>query len=312
MIYTEQIFWPLSVASGILAFLAYLKEIPIAKWLVIISVGIGLIAALLGVVRRATRAIINGLAGLSIALSVWSGYGLYQKAQKWLDDLAGTGWATASDIGFVKGLIILLPLIVIAAIVLMVLTQAQKGKADYKPVINPVKEKGPLDVEICKADGKPIIIKHRDRYLHTMVIGTIGTGKSSRVLKPMIEQDLEAIAKKEKLGITVIEPKGDFADDVAAMCRSMKVPYIYINPLNPATPVFNPMAGEPEMVAEIMRTVLRSLFGRQEAFFRLNQEVAARNTALLVKKNKRRRSDHSRHGGCLERSKLTCHVCKKP
>jgi len=35
-----------------------------------------------------------------------------------------------------------------------------------------------------------------------------------------------------------------------------------------------------------MRTVLRSLFGRQEAFFRLNQEVAARNTALLVKKIK--------------------------
>jgi type IV secretory pathway TraG/TraD family ATPase VirD4 len=46
------------------------------------------------------------------------------------------------------------------------------------------------------------------------------------------------------------------------------------------------MSGEPELVAEIMRTVLRSLFGRQEAFFRLNQEVAARNTALLVKKIK--------------------------
>jgi hypothetical protein len=232
------------------------------------------------------RAILTGVIGLSLGLSAWFGYRLYQNAEGWLTGVAQTGWITPSEIRFAKGLIILFPAIAVIAIALLI-RQAQIIKvSDFKPQLQKTGKKGPLDVEVCKVGNRPVIIKHHDRYLHTMCIGTTGTGKSSRVLKPMIEQDLKAIAKGEKLGVTIIEPKGDFADDVAAMCRSMKVPYIYINPLNPATPRFNPMSGEPELVAEIMRTVLRSLFGRQEAFFRLNQEVAARNTALLVKKIK--------------------------
>jgi hypothetical protein len=286
MIFVEHIFWPISIASGVLAYLAYMNEIPQAKWLILVSAVTGLAAIILGSIRRATRTILTGVAGLSLGLSVWIGYRLYQKAEGWLTDIAKTGWVSASEIKFAKGLIILLPVISCGIFALM-LRQARMGKTgDYKPKIKPADKKGPLDVEICKTGNQPLILKHQDRYLHTMCIGTTGTGKSSRVLKPMIEQDLIAIAKGEKLGVTIIEPKGDFADDVAAMCRSMKVPYIYINPLNPATPRFNPMSGEPELVAEIMRTVLRSLFGRQEAFFRLNQEVAARNTALLVKKIK--------------------------
>ena len=144
----------------------------------------------------------------------------------------------------------------------------------------------PLDVEICRVGGRPVVLKHMDRYLHTLTIGTTGTGKTSRVIKPMIWQDLKAIAKGHKAGITLIEPKGDLADDVAAMCRFLKIPYVFINPEDPGTPRFNPMEGEAETVAEIMRTVLRSLFGKQEAFFQLNQEVAARNTTLLLKRLK--------------------------
>lgn len=286
MIFVEQIFWPVSIASGVLAFLAYMNNIPRAQWLIVASAVTGLAAIILGSIRRATRTILTGVIGLSLGLSVWFGYSLYQKAEGWLIETAKTGWVSASEIKFAKGLIILFPVICCGLIALM-LKQAKIGKAnEYKPQLKSSDKKGPLDVEICRVGTEPIILKHQDRYLHTMCIGTTGTGKSSRVLKPMIEQDLVAISEGEKLGITIIEPKGGFADDVAAMCRSMKVPYIYINPLNPATPRFNPLSGEPELVAEIMRTVLRSLFGRQEAFFRLNQEVAARNTALLVKKIK--------------------------
>lgn len=279
--------WIASVASGLLAALVYYQNIPNLGWVMLItSMTTGAAAVLLGILRRMTRGIIAGATGLMIAFSVWFGYGLYQSSHGWLEGISKTGWVQPSDVALLKGMIFFLPLIVSAAMAVLLLNLARKGTKEYQPVVKPVKEKGPLDIEVCKVNGSPVILKHMDRYLHTMVVGTTGTGKSSRVLKPMIEQDLEAIAKGEKLGITVIEPKGDFADDVAAMCRSMKVPYIYINPLDPATPVFNPMSGEPEVVAEIMRTVLRSLFGKQEAFFRLNQEVAARNTALLVKKIK--------------------------
>ena len=286
MTFVENIFWPISIASGVLAYLALLNETPYANWFIIISAVTGILAVVIGTIRHAVRAILTGVIGLSLGLSAWFGYRLYQNAEGWLTGVAQTGWITPSEIRFAKGLIILFPAIAVIAIALLI-RQAQIIKvSDFKPQLQKTGKKGPLDVEVCKVGNRPVIIKHHDRYLHTMCIGTTGTGKSSRVLKPMIEQDLKAIAKGEKLGVTIIEPKGDFADDVAAMCRSMKVPYIYINPLNPATPRFNPMSGEPELVAEIMRTVLRSLFGRQEAFFRLNQEVAARNTALLVKKIK--------------------------
>lgn len=286
MTFVENIFWPISIASGVLAYLALLNETPYANWFIIISAVTGILAVVIGTVRHAVRAILTGVIGLSLGLSAWFGYRLYQNAEGWLTGVAQTGWITPSEIRFAKGLIILFPAVAVIAIALLI-RQAQIIKvSDFKPQLQKTGKKGPLDVEVCKVGNRPVIIKHHDRYLHTMCIGTIGTGKSSRVLKPMIEQDLKAIAKGEKLGVTIIEPKGDFADDVAAMCRSLKVPYIYINPLNPATPRFNPMSGEPELVAEIMRTVLRSLFGRQEAFFRLNQEVAARNTALLVKKIK--------------------------
>lgn len=286
MTFVENIFWPISIASGVLAYLALLNETPYANWFIIISAVTGILAVVIGTIRHAVRAILTGVIGLSLGLSAWFGYRLYQNAEGWLTGVAQTGWITPSEIRFAKGLIILFPAIAVIAIALLI-RQAQIIKvSDFKPQLQKTGKKGPLDVEVCKVGNRPVIIKHHDRYLHTMCIGTTGTGKSSRVLKPMIEQDLKAIAKGEKLGVTIIEPKGDFADDVAAMCRSLKVPYIYINPLNPATPRFNPMSGEPELVAEIMRTVLRSLFGRQEAFFRLNQEVAARNTALLVKKIK--------------------------
>ena len=286
MTFVENIFWPISIASGVLAYLALLNETHYANWFIIISAVTGILAVVIGTVRHAVRAILTGVIGLSLGLSAWFGYRLYQNAEGWLTGVAQTGWITPSEIRFAKGLIILFPAIAVIAIALLI-RQAQIIKvSNFKPQLQKTGKKGPLDVEVCKVGNRPVIIKHHDRYLHTMCIGTTGTGKSSRVLKPMIEQDLKAIAKGEKLGVTIIEPKGDFADDVAAMCRSLKVPYIYINPLNPATPRFNPMSGEPELVAEIMRTVLRSLFGRQEAFFRLNQEVAARNTALLVKKIK--------------------------
>ncbi len=286
MTFVENIFWPISIASGVLAYLALLNETPYANWFIIISAVTGIRAVVIGTIRHAVRAILTGVIGLSLGLSAWFGYRLYQNAEGWLTGVAQTGWITPSEIRFAKGLIILFPAIAVIAIALLIRQARIIKVSDFKPQLQKTGKKGPLDVEVCKVGNRPVIIKHHDRYLHTMCIGTTGTGKSSRVLKPMIEQDLKAIAKGEKLGVTIIEPKGDFADDVAAMCRSLKVPYIYINPLNPATPRFNPMSGEPELVAEIMRTVLRSLFGRQEAFFRLNQEVAARNTALLVKKIK--------------------------
>jgi len=237
--------WGTSIASGIMAGLGYYGGfVEFGKIMMLTALATGLTAILFGIINKGIRVIIAGLSGILIALSVWAGYMMYKSSQSWLESIRRTGWVQPSDLALLKGVIMFFPLIASAAIFVMLFIWSRKGGKEYRPVVKPT-EKKTLDVEICKVNGVPVILKHMDRYLHTMVVGTTGTGKSSRVLKPMIEQDLEAIAKGEKLGITVIEPKGDFADDVAAMCRSMKVPYIYINPLDPSTPVFNPMSGEP-------------------------------------------------------------------
>jgi|LSQX01.3.fsa_nt_gb hypothetical protein len=134
---------------------------------------------------------------------------------------------------------------------------------------------------------RPVAISGHDRYLHTLITGPTGTGKTSRILKPMIEQELKAIARSLVRGIprglTVIEPKGDLADDVAKMAHYYRVPVLYIDPLREDTCKFNPLEGEPSIVAEATRTVLQATFGRQEAFYSKVQEVAARNTVLLLK-----------------------------
>lgn len=143
----------------------------------------------------------------------------------------------------------------------------------------------PLDLSVTR--DSPVIIKHMDRYLHTLVVGTIGTGKSSRVLKPMIEQDLKAIKAGHKIGVTVIEPKGDLAEDVANMAKSMGIPVTFINPDDPATPKFNPLAiGDDNTAAEIARTVFKNLFGKQDPFFSNNQQQAIRSTVQLLRKLK--------------------------
>ncbi|NDI36622.1 type IV secretory system conjugative DNA transfer family protein [Chengkuizengella sediminis] len=122
-----------------------------------------------------------------------------------------------------------------------------------------------------------------DAFLHTLVVGPTGCGKTSRVLKPKIAAILKAIKQGKKVGLTVLEPKGDLAADIAHWCNLLEIPCIYIDPLNPNTHRFNPLQGDPLTAAEVTRSVLKSLFGKQEAFFALVQETASRNTVLLLK-----------------------------
>lgn len=150
------------------------------------------------------------------------------------------------------------------------------------------RKKSNLDVVVCRdvKTKKPVVIKEHDRYLHTLVIGPTGCGKTSRVLKPMIWQDLNRLASGTKLSMTVIEPKGEMVTEIAELCEHLGIPHTIIDPLRPDSAHFNPLEGENYQVAETTRTVLKSIFGKQEAFFALVQEVAARNVIMLLKELK--------------------------
>ena len=53
-------------------------------------------------------------------------------------------------------------------------------------------------------DNKPVILPLKDRYLHMLIIGPTGSGKTSQSVIPMINRDMT----NPDIGITVIEPKG--------------------------------------------------------------------------------------------------------
>jgi hypothetical protein len=140
------------------------------------------------------------------------------------------------------------------------------------------------DVVICVTKrGQPVVLSHLDRYLHMLVKGGTGTGKTSGVLSPMIRQDIARIAAGQELGITVLEPKGDLVAEIACCCRETGVPCLVLDPLDSGSAGLNPLSGEAGVAAEVVRSVLRSLFGPQEAFFAQLQETVVRNTVLLLK-----------------------------
>lgn len=141
------------------------------------------------------------------------------------------------------------------------------------------------DVHLCRTTtGQEVEIKGMDRYLHTLLIGVTGSGKTSAVLEPMIWQDLQNYRKGHQLGMTIVAPDAEFPNKVREWCEKLSVPYNIVDLDDPLSNRFNPLEGDPTTVSEIMRTVLRATFGEQEAFFAQAQELHAKNTMLLLKK----------------------------
>jgi len=162
------------------------------------------------------------------------------------------------------------------------LPQISKSILDSDEITHP-------PVEICHKVNNPlqkIEISGKDRYLHTLLIGSTGTGKTSAVLQPTVWQDLLSYKRGQQLGITVVAPDAEFCHMVRDWCKTLGIPYAIIDLDDPNTSRFNPLEGDPIIVAEIMRTVLRATFGEQEAFFAQAQELHAKNTMMLLKRLK--------------------------
>lgn len=123
-----------------------------------------------------------------------------------------------------------------------------------------------------------------DMFTHMLVVGATRSGKTATILKPMIYQLLLAKKRGKKLGLTVVEPKGDLAQMVADMSEAMELPHTHIDPmLDDKSAKFNPMEGETDRVAEATVIVLQGLFGKQDAFFATVQELSARYVTKLLK-----------------------------
>lgn len=123
-----------------------------------------------------------------------------------------------------------------------------------------------------------------DLYTHMLAVGPTRCGKTATLLKPMIYQLLLMKKKGVPLGLSVVEPKGDVATMVAEMAAEMDMPFVHVDPTSPTSARFPVMKGDEDDVAEATVTVLKSMFGKQEAFFATVQELAGRNITKLLKR----------------------------
>jgi hypothetical protein len=123
-----------------------------------------------------------------------------------------------------------------------------------------------------------------DMFTHMLAVGPTRCGKTATLLKPMIYQLLLMKKSGIPLGLSVVEPKGDVAGMVAEMCGEMDMPCVHVDPTISNSARFPVMKGDEDDVAEATVTVLKSMFGKQEAFFATVQELAGRNITKLLKR----------------------------
>lgn len=144
------------------------------------------------------------------------------------------------------------------------------------------RKKKPGDVKLCedKETGEEIIIPYSDRFLHTLILGPTGSGKTSQVIIPMINQDMQ----NENAGITVLEPKGDLADKVMALSKHYDRECFYFNPIDPDCPSFNPLYGDESDVTENLVTTFKMLTADSSQYFQGINEQFLRNAIRAIKR----------------------------
>ena len=144
-------------------------------------------------------------------------------------------------------------------------------------------ELGPNDTYIGKRleDGKFNVVPYKDRFLHTLVLGVTGSGKTSQSLLPMVAKDI----KSPELGIVCLDPKGDFAEQVYAMAKlEGRNDAVYFNPTLKNCPYFNPMLGDEDSVSECLVTTFKKLENEQQTFFANMDEMLMRRCIKVTKR----------------------------
>ena len=145
-------------------------------------------------------------------------------------------------------------------------------------------EKKSGDVVLCrnKDTKQEVIIPCKDRFLHMLVLGPTGSGKTSQIILPMLNQDLQ----NKDAGVTVIEPKGDLAEKAYAMAQHYGRKAIYFNPILESCPSFNPLYGKEEDVIENIVTAFKMLNPDSAQYFQDMNEQLLRNALKVLKRTK--------------------------
>ena len=116
-----------------------------------------------------------------------------------------------------------------------------------------------------------LTIPQRGLYTGLMILGAVGTGKTSACMYPYVEQLLQWRAHDEerRLGGLILEVKGDFCGQVKSMLRRTNREADYVEIGLDGGVCYNPLHNEldPYAVAYAVATLLNNLFGRSKEPF---------------------------------------------
>ncbi|PGL78088.1 conjugal transfer protein TraG [Bacillus sp. AFS054943] len=180
--------------------------------------------------------------------------------------------------------------------------QLQEMFKKQEPIIYPDIELGPH-----LEHKEMIILKGKDRTLNKVIVGPIGSGKTSSLILPIINQDLHWMARyinkfKDAYhqedyhtedvkgtflnGITIVEPSNDLCQKAYKLAKAHGIPeeaIYYIDPTNPNTKSINILRGPVEKVSEVFSMVIQGLSESSNSFFEQAQRNHLKQHIYLLK-----------------------------
>ena len=184
----------------------------------------------------------------------------------------------------------------VMAIILTLVALNNEGSAKFYEVLETgflaglagPKELQPGDLVLCNikeeldagAKDPREILPAKDRFLHMLIIGPTGCGKTSQIILPMVLQDMQ----NPEWGITVLEPKGDLAIKAYMMAKHYNRPALYFDPSYKNCSKFNPLSGREVDVVENIATTFKMLDPDSPQFFKDLNEQLTRNAVKVLKR----------------------------
>ncbi|KPV45755.1 hypothetical protein AN477_01760 [Alicyclobacillus ferrooxydans] len=138
-----------------------------------------------------------------------------------------------------------------------------------------------IEIGVRKDNGRSIVLEGRDRFLHTLVVGSTGTGKTSRILTKGVYQDIRRMADGNPMDVIVLDPDGGFAQSALDFATKLGVKRDVIDLRggsgHVSTVSFNPFSGgDIADIVDNVRVVLKEQMGEQDSFFQNAQDDLVR------------------------------------
>jgi len=159
----------------------------------------------------------------------------------------------------------------------------------------------PHNIAVCK-NGRPLLqfepigyeaagfsseenpamvqIPYHNRFDHTLILGITGCGKSTKLMLPMIKQDIETT----DAAIVVIDGKGTTSEAAAQMAKSKGRKVLHFDPMLSECPFFNPLAGTEEDAIDAVVTAFAAVNPDDSQAFKDLNELLLRNCIKVLKR----------------------------